>query len=149
MRVTRVSRAHLVIGTAATALLAGGVINAIPAAAVPESNLCPVAQMEKVWAGGEQDPWTFDHCGDLAARYDHLFYPGEMLTRDLADSFLEQVVIVQMRLRDLNYRPMVIDGRYGPQTAEAVTRYQRNHRLVVDGKVGEQTWRKLFGLGRA
>ncbi len=149
MRVLEASRTHLVVGAAATVLVAGGVISAIPAAAAPEGTLCPVTQMEKVWGGTEQDAWTLEQCGDLAARYDHLFHPGEMLTRALDGSYVENVVIVQLRLRDLKYRPMVVDGSFGPQTEAAVTRYQRDRRLVVDGKVGEQAWRALFGLGPA
>lgn len=40
------------------------------------------------------------------------------------------------------------DGYYGTrQTEPAVTRFLRNHGLVVDGKVGPQTWEALFGLG--
>lgn len=42
----------------------------------------------------------------------------------------------------------MIDGKYGTQTANTVTRYQRNHHLKVNGKVGLTTWKKLFGLGR-
>lgn len=149
MHVLQASRAHLVLGVAASAVVAFGVVNAIPAAAAPESSLCPVSQMEKVWHGGAQDPWTFDHCGDLAARYDHLFYPGEMLTRAMATEYVENVVVLQLRLRDLHYAPVAVDGRFGPQTEEAVHRYQRDHGLVVDGRVGQRTWRALFGLGPA
>jgi hypothetical protein len=39
--------------------------------------------------------------------------------------------------------PTVIDGVYGPQTAYAVRQFQRRHNLIVDGKVGPQTWRAL------
>lgn len=146
MHVLQASRAHLALGVGASAVVAFGVVNAIPAAAAPESNLCPVSQMAKVWHGGTQDPWTFDHCGDLSARYDHLFYPGEMLSRDMAAEYVENVVVLQLRLGDLKYAPVAVDGHYGPQTESAVDRYQHNHGLVTDGKVGPQTWKALFGL---
>jgi len=38
---------------------------------------------------------------------------------------------------------VVVDGRYGPQTAQAVSRFQRRQGLTVDGKVGQQTWKRL------
>lgn len=130
-------------------LFAAGVLAAGLAAPASAADLCPASQMTKVWYGGAQDSWSFDHCGDLADRYDHLFYPGRMLTRASAGQYDESVVVAQLRLRDLNYRPLAVDGDYGPQTAAAVARYQRNHGLIVDGKVGPQTWRELFGLGPA
>jgi hypothetical protein len=38
---------------------------------------------------------------------------------------------------------LLVDGSYGPRTRAAVIIYQRHHHLVVDGKVGSQTWRSL------
>lgn len=35
------------------------------------------------------------------------------------------------------------DGRYGPNTADGVRRYQRMEGLGVDGRVGPQTWAKM------
>jgi murein L,D-transpeptidase YcbB/YkuD len=107
---------------------------------------CPAKEIEKVWYGGTS---TVKACENMADRLDHLFYPGRMLTTAQAATYRENVVFVQLRLRDLAYRPLAVDGYYGDQTAGAVTRYQRNHGLVVDGKVGPQTWKELFGLGPA
>jgi len=137
-----------------TTLLATGVLAAVlatPAAAADTAadTVCPVSQMTKVWYGGAQDSWSFDACGDLTDRYDHLFYPGRMFNRSLQGRYDETVVVLQLRLRDLDYRPLAVDGDYGPQTAGAVARYQRNNGLVVDGTVGPRTWRELFGLGPA
>ncbi len=36
-----------------------------------------------------------------------------------------------------------IDGIFGPRTREAVEYFQRREGLVIDGIVGQQTWRKL------
>lgn len=35
------------------------------------------------------------------------------------------------------------DGRYGPNTADGVRRYQRMEGLAVDGRVGPHTWAKM------
>ena len=44
---------------------------------------------------------------------------------------------------DLQGRDTVIDGYYGPQTAHAVTTFQRTHHLTRTGKVNPATWRAL------
>ena len=36
------------------------------------------------------------------------------------------------------------DGRFGKRTARAVKRFQRRHRLTVDGLVGRATWRAVM-----
>lgn len=140
---------------ATAALLAAGTLaaaTATPAAAAGRSEAtgnCPVAQLSKVWHGGEQDSWSVERCGDIQDWYGHLFYPGYMLTPGHHRYYNENVVVLQLRLRDLGYAPLGVDGVYGPQTAGTVTRYQSNHGLIVDGAVGEQTWTELFGLGAA
>ncbi|RDY72243.1 hypothetical protein DXT76_02465 [Halobacillus trueperi] len=37
------------------------------------------------------------------------------------------------------------DGHFGPLTEAAVCAFQQQHRLKVDGVVGPNTWRKMFG----
>ena len=37
------------------------------------------------------------------------------------------------------------DGIYGPVTKNAVTQFQRSHRLAADGIVGPLTWKAMFG----
>lgn len=49
------------------------------------------------------------------------------------------VVWVQQRLG------LTADGTYGTGTAAAVSHYQANHGLLVDGKVGPHTWASLKG----
>ena len=107
---------------------------------------CPAAEIKKVWYGGTS---SVKACENMPDVLDHLFYPGHMLTKALSGTYRENVVFVQLRLRDLNYRPLAADGYYGNQTAGAVKRYQHNHSLIEDGKVGKQTWKALFGLGPA
>ncbi len=50
---------------------------------------------------------------------------------------------LQRRLRRDGYSPGAIDGRYGPLTARAVSRFQAAHALQVDGVAGPQTFREL------
>jgi peptidoglycan hydrolase-like protein with peptidoglycan-binding domain/DNA invertase Pin-like site-specific DNA recombinase len=54
-----------------------------------------------------------------------------------------QVRALQRRLRALGLRPGPVDGLYGPVTAQAVERLQRDSGLGVDGIVGPQTRRVL------
>lgn len=42
------------------------------------------------------------------------------------------------------FKPIKVDGRYGPKTESEVKAYQRNHGLTVDGVVGVNTWNMLF-----
>ena len=108
---------------------------------------CPAAEIQKVWDGAPQDNWTFDTCGNLSEQFSFLVYPNTMFSTAYAHRYRPSVVEIQLKLRDLNYAPVAIDGYYGSQTAATVTRYQRNHGLVVDGQVGRQTWVSLFGQG--
>ena len=54
-----------------------------------------------------------------------------------------EVRALQHRLRRDGYSPGPIDGRYGPRTERAVTRFQAAHGLKVDGIAGPQTFREL------
>jgi hypothetical protein len=53
---------------------------------------------------------------------------------------------VALRAQGLYHGP--IDGIRGPMTSRAVVRFQRHHRLQVDGVVGPRTRAKLGRLGR-
>ena len=73
-------------------------------------------------------------------------YPGNVLREG---STGVGVSIVQFYLNTVNlfYQtvPAVdIDGLYGPATADAVRRFQRQFNLPADGIVGKETWNKLY-----
>ncbi|NEW59943.1 DUF3380 domain-containing protein [Sulfurovum sp. bin170] len=41
-----------------------------------------------------------------------------------------------------------VDGDFGPMTTRAVKSFQEKHSLSVDGKIGEQSWIKLYKLSK-
>ena len=139
-------RRRAVATTAAAVVLALGFGGVALACGGEEAPSCPAAEIQRVWNGGTSGN---PYCENLTDWFDHLFYQGVPLSTDFRHDYMETVTVVQLRLRDLNYRPLAVDGLYGPQTKGAVMRYQTNHGLVVDGVVGPQTWRSLFGLGPA
>jgi peptidoglycan hydrolase-like protein with peptidoglycan-binding domain len=49
----------------------------------------------------------------------------------------------QQLLKDKGYYQGRIDGDFGVGTRDAIAAFQRANGLTVDGKVGEQTWKKL------
>lgn len=57
----------------------------------------------------------------------------------------EDVLRMQQALSDLGY-PLKADGIFGKGTQAAVRAFQRDHGLKVDGKAGNQTLGKLYGL---
>lgn len=145
----RVAVSAIALGMA----LVGGAATA-PAVAAPaapgqsshtkDGKQCPVKQIKKVWYGG-----TSKKCPNLPDELDHLFYPGKQFSTALESKYLERVVFIQLRLFDRGHKAIVVDGHYGNQTRKIVKNYQRKHDLFVDGKVGKQTWKSLFGLGEA
>ena len=112
-----------------------------PATAGPVSGQCSVVDLEIAWEGGKQS------CLEPEV-LSHLFFSGTSLSTKFAGVYRQDVVFVQLRLRDLGQK-VVIDGNYGSQTANAVKEFQREKGFIVDGVVGLETWRGLFGLGAA
>lgn len=53
------------------------------------------------------------------------------------------VYAIQSRLNELGYQ-VDENGNYGPSTADAVARFQRDQGYVPDGVTGERTWSLLF-----
>lgn len=49
----------------------------------------------------------------------------------------------QQRMKDRGWN-IGVDGLYGPGTAEVATKFQREKGLVVDGKIGANTWRAAW-----
>ena len=54
--------------------------------------------------------------------------------------------LLQEKLVSLGYNTNGIDGIFGSGTEKAVTSFQKNNGLVVDGIVGKNTWRKLLNI---
>lgn len=52
---------------------------------------------------------------------------------------------LQAKLNELGYSEMAVDGIYGKATAAAVSLFQANNGLKVDGKAGPKTLKKLLG----
>lgn len=52
---------------------------------------------------------------------------------------------IQKALKNAGYYKGAADGKMGPQTKEAVKKFQKANGLRVDGIVGKQTTRKLKG----
>ncbi|MDQ3814579.1 MAG: peptidoglycan-binding protein [Armatimonadota bacterium] len=59
-------------------------------------------------------------------------------------------VSVEARVKALQYllrargQKVVVDGKFGTQTVRAVKNFQRRHRLIADGVVGNATWEVLI-----
>ncbi|MFI0979929.1 peptidoglycan-binding protein [Streptomyces sp. NPDC021093] len=86
-------------------------------------------------------------CG--TGRKDGLRYAGHSVSRDallMPNTQGADVAEAQCLLRQHGFDPGAVDGLYGTRTQDAVKAFQRQQkqqRLVVDGLVGEDTWREL------
>lgn len=58
----------------------------------------------------------------------------------------DNVKKLQNRLNDLGFDAGVADGVFGKKTEEAVKQFQKKYLITVDGKVGSNTWNKLWGI---
>jgi len=52
-------------------------------------------------------------------------------------TYSQRVYDVQRELTRLGYNPGPADGQYGPQTRAAISTYQEDYNLLVDGKASE------------
>jgi hypothetical protein len=59
-----------------------------------------------------------------------------------------EVKHIQEKLRDLGFYNGPLDGDFGGGTEQAVRLFQMDERLSVDGLVGPNTWKALFGKGK-
>ena len=69
--------------------------------------------------------------------------PAQALPTLLPGSKGSAVAQAQQLLKDKGYYQGRIDGDFGMGTRDAIAAFQRANGLTVDGKVGEQTWKKL------
>lgn len=62
------------------------------------------------------------------------------------------VLILQDALNALGFSTQTLDGRFGPNTRNALINYQRRYGLCIDGVAGCRTWNsilpKVVGIGR-
>jgi len=63
-------------------------------------------------------------------------YAEQTITTGLTTT---QVKTVQQKLKNWGYYAGSVDGIYGPQTKQAVIKFQKNNGLVADGIVGAKT----------
>jgi len=76
-------------------------------------------------------------------------YPGWIIKSGQLDS--PEVLLVQERLNERGFGPVVEDGDFGPNTRNAVRSFQAQstdtsgNPLTIDGEVGAITWAALFG----
>lgn len=98
---------------------------------------------------------TFVHIDTRTAKYHHSYVTGKNVTYGKKNipycgSVLKygsrgiDVAIVQYKLAREGYAVGTVDGIAGVKFDNAVRAYQRNKGLVVDGKVGINTWNSLF-----
>lgn len=57
----------------------------------------------------------------------------------------DAVKLVQSALNIRQHSEFWVDGKFGPYTESEVRRWQKDHHLIVDGIVANQTWTSLLG----
>lgn len=57
-----------------------------------------------------------------------------------------EVLKMQQALNTLGYQTNGLDSKFGPSTEKAVRQFQRDHKLSVDGRAGNQTLTLLYRL---
>ena len=56
----------------------------------------------------------------------------------------QEVIEIQKRLVELQYKVSDVDGKFGPETEAAVKQFQADKSLEVDGIIGNDTYRALM-----
>ena len=56
----------------------------------------------------------------------------------------QEVIDIQKRLVELQYKVSNVDGKFGPETEAAVKQFQTDKSLEVDGIIGNDTYRALM-----
>lgn len=92
----------------------------------------PLAQLRHLWSG------------KLYLTLEDSKYRGSSLKPGMLG---ERVRALQQALKDLGYFPGALSGQFEAQTQQAVKRFQRDHQLAVDGRVGRRTLILLLHLG--
>ena len=56
----------------------------------------------------------------------------------------EEIATIQSALKQLKFYTGDITGHFGTRTKEAIIKFQKKHKLMADGIVGEDTLRELY-----
>jgi peptidoglycan hydrolase-like protein with peptidoglycan-binding domain len=73
--------------------------------------------------------------GDDDRSYSSASYPTPQASAGVRDA--------QQRLEELGLYTGPVDGLWGPDTEDAVARFQRNHRLTTTARLDDETWATL------
>ncbi len=97
-----------------------------------------------VEAKGRDDGVVFGRVSSFDRYGRPAFFDTARILR-LTDPYMrgEDVRQVQTMLKNAGYDPGQLDGIYGKKTERAVKRFQKDHRLKVDGIVGKMTYQAL------
>ena len=98
---------------------------------------------------------TFVHIDTRTSKYHHSYVTGKNVSYNKKNipycgqvlkygSKGTDVAIVQYKLAREGYNVGTVDGIAGAKFDASVKAYQRNKGLLVDGKVGINTWNSLF-----
>ena len=92
-----------------------------------------------------KDTYAADDWGLLSPKTDDYLVTDTRPTLRLGSTG-PYVIELQEILTKLLYYTGTIDGNFGPNTENAVKRFQINNRLTADGVVGRDTWSALSSL---
>lgn len=92
----------------------------------------PLQRLRQMWSG------------KLYLALEESKYRGALLTPGMTG---ESVRALQQTLKDLGYFIGAPSGHFATSTQQAVRRFQRDHQLAVDGRVGRRTLMMLLHLG--
>ena len=95
------------------------------------------AEQWEDWAGGEQ------HRSSAAIEPEEQSWPYGDETEGSSHSSVREV---QSTLAALRYNPGPVDGLYGRRTVAAITRFQRDHGMVPDGRITDALLAQLETL---
>lgn len=95
------------------------------------------------------EPWHMDTLdeGQLLRAAARLTGSTSVVIRKGTDQH-DAVKKLQTLLRAVGYKSVKVDGHYGIVTRRAVRRFQKKHKLKVDGVVGKATWDALRKVTR-
>ncbi|MBU2541602.1 MAG: peptidoglycan-binding protein [Candidatus Omnitrophica bacterium] len=67
----------------------------------------------------------------------------EQIQQEVESNLPGNVEEIQKALKSAGFDVDKIDGKLGPKTKAAIRAFQKTHDLLVDGKVGRNTWKLL------